>query len=103
MYTDAYMPRLGSVLAFPVNLAPKPERPREWYLWEAKDIKKLRKACVEDRSNYPWALKLLQDTTYYPCIPKDWMGLAKICLSCTQFIKWMAFLKKCRGGVQSGN
>ncbi|OBS80685.1 hypothetical protein A6R68_21115 [Neotoma lepida] len=86
---------------FPINLAPGPNWPQKWYPWGAKDLKELHKAVAEDRANSPWAQTLLQDIAYNPCVPKDWMDLAKAILSSTQFIKWTAHYKEeCRVRVE---
>ncbi|OBS75703.1 hypothetical protein A6R68_17844, partial [Neotoma lepida] len=71
--------------------------PQDWYLWEAKGLKELHKAVAEDGENCPWAQTLLQDITYNPCVPKDWMDLTKAVLSSTQFVNWIAHYKEeCR-------
>ncbi|XP_069861909.1 endogenous retrovirus group K member 24 Gag polyprotein-like [Dipodomys merriami] len=83
--------------AYPVNLAPGANRPLEWYTWEAKDLKELRKAVADDGPNSPWAQTLLQDIAYHPCVPKDWRDAAKAVLTSSQFIKWCAFFEEeCR-------
>ena len=83
--------------AFPVNLAPEGNSPLEWYPWETKDLKELRKAVTKEIPNSPWALTLLQDIAYHSCVPKDWIDVAKAVLPSRMFIKWTALFKEeCR-------
>ena len=45
----------------------------------------------------PWATTLLQDIAYHPCVPKDWIDVAKAVLPSPMFIKRTAFFKEeCR-------
>lgn len=70
---------------------------QELYPWMAKDLKELHKAVREDGPNAPWSQTLLQDIAYNPCVPKDWLILAKANHSSTQYIKWCAHYKEeCR-------
>ncbi|OBS81741.1 hypothetical protein A6R68_24269, partial [Neotoma lepida] len=76
--------------------------PQDWYPWEAKDIKECCKAVAEDRANSPWAQTLLQDIAYNPCVPKDWLDMAKAILSSTHYIKWCAhYNEECRVQVEA--
>lgn len=49
---------------------------------------------MEDGLNSPWAQTSIQDITYNPCIPKDWIDLAKAVLTNTQYIKCCAYYKE---------
>lgn len=85
------------VRVFLVNVNPNPGRPLDWYPWEAKDLKELKKAVAEDGPNSPWTTTLLQDIAYHPCVPKDWMDAASAVLPNPTFLRWTAlFREECR-------
>lgn len=47
---------------------------------------------TKDGSNSPWAMTLLQEVVYNPCVHKDWYDLAT--LGGPQYVKWMDFFKE---------
>lgn len=87
----------GRHLGFPSKFCLCFWKPLEWYLWEAKDIKDLRKAVMEDGPNSLCALTLKQEVAHHLGVLKNWMDLAKAVLSSTLYIKWCVFYKEeCR-------
>lgn len=81
-------------MGFPSKFCPCFWKPLEWYLWEAKDIKDLWKAVMEDEPNSLCALTLKQEVAHHLGVLKNWMDLAKAALSSTLYIKWCVFYKE---------